>query len=856
MKIYGTILFTFFAFFAFAQPPTGDIQKDTTLANKLFYRASSAINTNTVTKRTIQQLEQASDLYEAHPFNQNLIAVKQKLAIAYYKAFKIDKAAEVAFSTIDIVENEGFKNHCILNETYYILSEIYIRRDIEMAKEYGFKALECVDKTSLNYFIGSYTLVELLSYSNQYAAIDSIIFNLENILDKQIEYNKDAFQLYIYRSKVLYHSASQNKEQAILYLQKLFDINKKAKILDNDELSVLYVRMGQLYTEIKAYETALEWTKRGKTISSIPENHPLYGNFYSHIGTVYMNSTEYDLAIKNFQKAIDYSLRDSLNYKIQLALSNYKMALCYYNRGDYSDARKCIKASARYTYHPNSSILLSRIYEKEGKYSKSLEAAHKAVLGISTRFKSTDVTQNPSLYEPLKDPVTGAKLLMLKGKSWHSWGVATNDITKIKSAIELFEQSLIIEDQNWKITLGFDKARAKLSYDKVSLLNMLLESEQFIFAKNPTDAQFEKLLNISEKKKAIQLIETLSPSFLPKKLYKQEQVLVKKVQKARRELDLVQYQKNQDSIQLCKDVLFEVSEELQAYFKNIKINYPKESNHFYNNEYANLKDIQKGLSDKTLFVGYSAFNQKSAASKTRNGLIITISQSNKNIVKADFSNLKDMLNKLNELIQDRFAFQKPVRDEFIDVSHELYKTLIEPIEAELEGKTKLMIVVEGQLFHLPFELLLKSNEKKPYHELDFLIKKYEINYHYSATAFFKIKEKKTIKDKSLLAFAPVFSKGDKLTTATRSLDFMVDSVYRSIENFEFVALPNTKKEVKAISKLVEANNGTVSILLSKNATKDKLSQQLESQSYQFIHIATHGLVNFKNPKLSALACYS
>ena len=108
----------------------------------------------------------------------------------------------------------------------------------------------------------------------------------------------------------------------------------------------------------------------------------------------------------------------------------------------------------------------------------------------------------------------------------------------------------------------------------------------------------------------------------------------------------------------------------------------------------------------------------------------------------------------------------------------------------------------------------------------------------------------------MFAFAPVFSKGEELTEASRSLDFMVDSVYRSIENFEFVALPSTKKEVNAIAKLVKSKDGEAHVLLSKNATKNKLSEKLESQSYQFVHIATHGLVNFKNPKLSALACYS
>ena len=71
-----------------------------------------------------------------------------------------------------------------------------------MAKKYAFKALKCLDESSLNYFTTSYSLAVQLSHSNQYATIDSIITNLENILEHQIEYNKEKFQLYIYKGSL------------------------------------------------------------------------------------------------------------------------------------------------------------------------------------------------------------------------------------------------------------------------------------------------------------------------------------------------------------------------------------------------------------------------------------------------------------------------------------------------------------------------------------------------------------------------------------------------------------------------------------------------------------------------------
>ena len=40
------------------------------------------------------------------------------------------------------------------------------------------------------------------------------------------------------------------------------------------------------------------------------------------------------------------------------------------------------------------------------------------------------------------------------------------------------------------------------------------------------------------------------------------------------------------------------------------------------------------------------------------------------------------------------------------------------------------------------------------------------------------------------------------------------------------------------------------------ATKSNLSNSLQAQPYQLIHIVTHSIANFKNPKLSVITCFS
>ena len=76
-----------------------------------------------------------------------------------------------------------------------------------------------------------------------------------------------------------------------------------------------------------------------------------------------------------------------------------------------------------------------------------------------------------------------------------------------------------------------------------------------------------------------------------------------------------------------------------------------------------------------------------------------------------------------------------------------------------------------------------------------------------------------IKDKSFFGLAPVFENGLALNEQTRAFSFMVDSLYRSIDNSELQALPNTRIEVMTISNLLPSTV-TNKVLLNRAATKE------------------------------------
>jgi CHAT domain-containing protein len=845
MKIYWTALFMLLRFIAFTQTPTGDIEKDTALARQYSEEAVVIQNLDS----TAILIEKAILLYEKHPFNEHLLKLKGRLASVYYESTRRTEAKVLALETIKLGE-ENLQNaakHPSLGMAYFVLSTYYGNGNSERSIEYGYRAMECFESVNnKHYFKISSAVVHRLAYLNQLEEVDSLIIMLEKKLENNLSLEKYRFN--IYQNKMVYYFKLNNYDNAIIYGNKFFNENDKVKAIKPARMSPYYVMMGQIYTNIRKYKEAIKWTEKAINVTSVPKDDAGFGTYYNDLANIYSKDRNFEKSILFYEKGLALLASDSAKFAQGLTIDYFNYSNVYFQMGDFPNAEKYLKESKKYGLSPMHNYQLSKILASQKKLDEAIVELHKGLLQVCTYFKDEDELKNPSQFEKYKNVRMADAFLYQKCLMLYYSGTADKSVSKLQSCIELSKLSRQLRNENWQKSKGFNTSRYIQSRQLSGSYKMTLLGEYALYKIEPSEDLFEDYFKTSEQVKAMQLIETLSPSSLPEALYKEEKELLKMINNAGKELELVMAREQTDSISYYQDKLFERSLLLENHNKKILKEYPKTANDFHLLEYAKIKNIQERISANTLVLSYNIMNAETH--------IIAISKSNKTVKVTDLKSQLKNINKLNKLVQSRLASQKGIREQFIKTSHELYNTLIKPIEAELEGKSRLMIVLEGQLFHLPFELLLASDELKPYHELDFLIKKYEINYHYSATAFLKLQEKATVQDNSLLAFAPIFTKGEELTEANRSLDFLVDSLYRSIDNFEFTALPNTRNEVKAISKLVKSNNGKANVLLSKNATKDKLSKALEVQSYQFVHIATHGLVNFKNPKLSALACYS
>ena len=209
---------------------------------------------------------------------------------------------------------------------------------------------------------------------------------------------------------------------------------------------------------------------------------------------------------------------------------------------------------------------------------------------------------------------------------------------------------------------------------------------------------------------------------------------------------------------------------------------------------------------------------------------------------------------------------------FVAASSALYKTVLEPA-AGMIGEKRVMVVADGALNYIPFEVLLKSSEGSDFASLGYLVKTNEVIYAPSASVVSAIKQQRTkATGHAMLIIAdPVFNSNDaraqKRTGAPATdaevrglgIQSAVADVSGSapppqtaqMEGLPLARLNGTRTEADQISKLAKTAGGQADVWLDLDANEDNLSAR-DISKYRIIHVATHGLLNAERPQFTGV----
>lgn len=178
--------------------------------------------------------------------------------------------------------------------------------------------------------------------------------------------------------------------------------------------------------------------------------------------------------------------------------------------------------------------------------------------------------------------------------------------------------------------------------------------------------------------------------------------------------------------------------------------------------------------------------------------------------------------KVNQF-HDRLANRHP---DYAAASQELYSLLVKPASGQIAKKGTICIIPDGVLWNLPFQALMSSGDH-------YLLEDHALYYAPSLSVLHEMAKERVGKEKSpasLIAFGnPVIGKDAQ-------------------RNEELCPLPEAETEVNSIAKTLGPIRNTVFI---GREVSEKTFRAL-APTYSTIHLATHGVIDNRQPLYSHL----
>ena len=174
---------------------------------------------------------------------------------------------------------------------------------------------------------------------------------------------------------------------------------------------------------------------------------------------------------------------------------------------------------------------------------------------------------------------------------------------------------------------------------------------------------------------------------------------------------------------------------------------------------------------------------------------------------------------------------------FQEVSHRLYRLLLEPALAEVSGVSRLLVLPDGPLHYLPFAALVTqvADSSRP----RYLVEDYAIR---SAASLAVLAELKS-EDVSYEGRVGLVAFGNPIDRAESAPPRRLASV----RGASLARLPYSKLEVEAISRLFPDSS---EIHVDEDATEARL--KATANRARFVHIASHGVLDAGSPSDSYL----
>ncbi len=644
-----------------------------------------------------------------------------------------------------------------------------------------------------------------------------------------------------------------NSNNAISYYEQALDIwtklrkeEKVAEILNN--LGEIYHRSGEVTKALNSLETALELTE-------IKQDRLRQAQILNNLATVYRDSGEARKAIDIYSDV--FTLLKQNNDITGSVATAIDVGQAHLDLGDGDKAAGFFTEAYKLNQRKGNRELEAKIFYHLGRALEFNYDEEKAIASYK---------QGIIVAKELQDEIKEAQLLYRLALLKYRRNELKDSQENIEKAIQLIEN---LQSNSKDQELHYSYSTSVEDYYKL-YVNVLMHQHKL----DPKAGKNIEALKVSEQARDYNLTnllrgkEVFSPT---NKFIAQERELKQLIgDKTARLVKLNIVESSIIEVKEAEKEIESLSKELKECQAQIEQTNPTYAE-FSHPRAFDIKTIQQQILDEnTVILNYSI--------GTDNSYLWFISQSEvKSFTLPKRSEIESLTNYWRELMIARSLLAKgksvgsrPMTLELADneypkIASQLSKILLSPV-ADLLGKKRLVLVLDGSLQYIPFNALPEPNKGS---DEPLLVNHEIISLPSIATISSIRRENKASKQASkevLLIGDPIFSSNDTRVKSTKhnnkntseSKDLANSNLLmkKSAQqvgvvglNSEIARLSISSDETKELSTFL--GEGKVKQVLGADANIKFLLEGKASQ-YQVIHFSTYSLVNSSNPELSGI----
>jgi len=769
----------------------------------------------------------------------------QQLLILNYKCFRNirkGKKARAALETLKAYQES--KNIALDFETTLLLAEMYaLRRDREKHLYYTQKiedSLFSIPNAS-NADLGRFYLIKYYGFEREQEFGDAMTIAQKALSYLQKVENPSVY----YKGNTLRGLGNMNRNQgdfdkSISYYQQELTLYEAHYNQDHFDIAVCHFNLGNVYYEKLEYDKALEhFLKAHNTWSTIYQPQDRYMKMLNEaIGDMYWELEDHQNALIYFNAAVideqqinndtsEITLRaaDSL-----LESGNYHSAMDYYKE---ALAWREKTFGKEHTLTGACKNFVARAVRASGDTREALVAYQEAIAILVEEIKGDDIYKNPTLNMHIRSYQYLLESLIAKGELLVTLFSESNSIGDLKAALDTHEVAISVLEQ---MKNGHMSETSKVFWTQrtLSLVESSIETALQLYVHTEDTSYLEKAFGFSEKSKALLLLASLENNNktqfvnIPETIVSKEQSLKNEITTYLGKMENEEKrcaQVRDKMLKLYRNKLQSLQGDYDLLTNEIRNNYPDYYDLKFETKITSLNEIRSALGEETDLISYFVGDH--------NSYVFHINATHISVRKiVDATQLQKKASILFGLLNSKLEFQQDPQtayENFVEQSFGLYQIILQP-ELRQSESSKLIIVPDGLLSYLPFDILLTQgveNNVRNYKTLPYLLKDYAISYSPSATI--KVRSDKTSKvAHGYLGFAPRYE-GEVYSEERRTLS-----------NLQY-----NGTEIAFASTLFSGQSWI------GDQVNEEILKELSNEA-GIIHLAMHGEVEDAHPLLSRL----